>query len=192
VVDVAAVPHWLKNSVSQSKHEQILHRFLAQIGIDAIDLAFREGAREIGVFLPSTFEVAPNGFFDNDACEHPAIGGIADHARGLQVADRHRHDLRRHALHVEHRFMERISRLVWSLRPELPLFFNARLRLNGDPAMGNRPERGYYSHWEIESLASGGWGYGHFPLYNRYFQTLGKPRLGMTAATCGSGPGIWT
>jgi hypothetical protein len=94
----------------------------------------------------------------------------------------HDDDLRRNALSVERRFMERISRLVWALRPELPLFFNARLRLNGDPTMGSRPERSYYSHWEIESLASGGWGYGHFPLYNRYFQTLGKPTLGMTAA----------
>jgi len=91
-------------------------------------------------------------------------------------------DLRRYALRVERGFMERISRLVRSLRPELTLFFNARLRLTGDPALGNRPECDYYSHWEIESLASGGWGYTHFPLYNRYFQTLGKPILGMTAA----------
>jgi hypothetical protein len=45
-----------------------------------------------------------------------------------------------------------------------PFFFNARLRLNGDPTMGNRPERGSYSNWENDSLASGDWGYGHFPL----------------------------
>ncbi|HXT36028.1 MAG TPA: alpha-amylase family protein [Chloroflexota bacterium] len=91
-------------------------------------------------------------------------------------------DLRRHALRIERRFMERITSLARGLRPELPLFFNARLRLTGDPEQGIRPEIPYYSHWEIESLASGGWGYGHFPLYNRYFQTLPKPRLGMTAA----------
>jgi len=90
-------------------------------------------------------------------------------------------DLRRYALAVERRFMERISREMWALRPDLPLFFNSRLRLAGDPARGNRPEAPFFSHWEIESLPSGGWGYTHFALYNRFFQTLGKPRLGMTA-----------
>jgi len=90
-------------------------------------------------------------------------------------------DLRRYTLAVERRFMERISRETWALRPDLPLFFNSRLRLAGDPALGNRPEAPSFSHWEIESLPSGGWGYTHFALYNRFFQTLGKPRLGMTA-----------
>jgi len=90
-------------------------------------------------------------------------------------------DLRRYALSSERRFMERISREAWALRPDLPLFFNSRLRLGGDPALGNRPEAPSFSHWEIESLPSGGWGYTHFALYNRFFQTLGKPRLGMTA-----------
>ncbi len=91
-------------------------------------------------------------------------------------------DLRRHALSVERRFMKRLSTLVRGLRPDLTLFFNSRLRLAGDPQAGLRPEIDDFTHWEIESLASGGWGYGHFPLYNRYFQTLPKPRLGMTAA----------
>jgi hypothetical protein len=91
-------------------------------------------------------------------------------------------DLRRHALSVERRFMERMSALARGIRPDLTLFYNSRLRLTGDPESGIRPEIPYYTHWEIESLASGNWGYGHFPLYNRYYQTLAKPRLGMTAA----------
>jgi hypothetical protein len=91
-------------------------------------------------------------------------------------------DLQRHALAVERRFMARISNLAWSLRPDLPVFYNSRLRLAGDPQLGNRPETPYFSHWEIESLPSGGWGYTHFSLYARYFQTLGKPMLGMTGA----------
>jgi hypothetical protein len=91
-------------------------------------------------------------------------------------------DLRRHALSVERRFMERLSALSRAIRPDLTLFYNSRLRLAGDPESGIRPEIPYYTHWEIESLASGNWGYSHFPLYNRYYQTLPKPRLGMTAA----------
>ncbi len=90
--------------------------------------------------------------------------------------------LHAYTLAAERRFMDRISRRVWEKRPGLPLFFNARMRLNGDPEEGSRPEAPYYTHWELESLPTGGWGYTHFALYNRFFQTLGKPILGMTAA----------
>ncbi len=37
-----------------------------------------------------------------------------------------------------------------------------------------------YSHIEIESLPSGGWGYMHFPTTVRYARNLGKDCLGMT------------
>ncbi len=90
--------------------------------------------------------------------------------------------LHAYTLAAERRFMDRISREVWAKRPGLPLYFNARMRLTGDPQEGNRPEAPYYTHWELESLPTGGWGYTHFALYNRFFQTLGKPVLGMTAA----------
>ncbi len=90
--------------------------------------------------------------------------------------------LHAYTLAAERRFMERVSRETWAKRPGLPIFFNARLRLNGNPQEASRPEAPYYTHWEIESLPTGGWGYAHFALYNRFFQTLGKPALGMTAA----------
>ncbi len=37
-----------------------------------------------------------------------------------------------------------------------------------------------YSHFELESLPSGGWGYMHFPLAMRYARNHGKDCLGMT------------
>lgn len=37
-----------------------------------------------------------------------------------------------------------------------------------------------YTHLELESLPSGGWGYVHFPLTARYARTLGKEIMGMT------------
>jgi len=37
-----------------------------------------------------------------------------------------------------------------------------------------------YTHFEIESLPSGGWGYAHFPLAVRYARNLNRPCLGMT------------
>ena len=66
------------------------------------------------------------------------------------------------------------------MRPGLPIFYNSRVRLNADVDRGVPPELQYQTHVEIESLPSGGWGYNHFPLYVRYFQTQGKPHLGHT------------
>ncbi|GAA4458124.1 hypothetical protein GCM10023189_29920 [Nibrella saemangeumensis] len=37
-----------------------------------------------------------------------------------------------------------------------------------------------YTHLELESLPSGGWGYLHYPLTSRYARTLGKDFMGMT------------
>jgi hypothetical protein len=39
----------------------------------------------------------------------------------------------------------------------------------------------FYTHFEIESLPTGGWGYNHFPIMAKYFQTQNKDFLGMTA-----------
>lgn len=89
-------------------------------------------------------------------------------------------DLKRYALEVERRFMRHMTDRIWKRRPRLPIFYNSRLRLSADPAEGNPPELQYQTHVEIESLPSGGWGYNHFPLYVRYFQTLNIPHLGHT------------
>ncbi len=89
-------------------------------------------------------------------------------------------ELRRHALTVERRFMGRMTALVHSFHPSARVFYNSRLRLDPDPTTGMRGEAQHYTHWEIESLPSGGWGYNHFPLFARYYQTLGKEFLGMT------------
>jgi len=89
-------------------------------------------------------------------------------------------DLKEHSLRIERSFMARLSERVWALRPRLPIFYNSRLRLTADPEAGNPPELEHQTHVEIESLPSGGWGYNHFPLYVRYFQTQGIPHLGHT------------
>ena len=38
----------------------------------------------------------------------------------------------------------------------------------------------WFTHLELESLPSGGWGYLHFPIAARYARTLGLDYLGMT------------
>jgi hypothetical protein len=81
---------------------------------------------------------------------------------------------------IEREFLRNASELVRSRNPEATVFFNSRLRPDQDPQAGSRPELAHYSHVEIESLATGGWGYNHFPLFAGYFQTLGLPLLGQT------------
>ena len=88
---------------------------------------------------------------------------------------------RRYANAVARRAMARLTEAVHARRPGLPIFYNSRLRLARDRESGMRAELGYESHVEIESLPSGGWGYLHYPMYSRYFQTLGGDFLGMTA-----------
>lgn len=89
--------------------------------------------------------------------------------------------LRAQSLEIARDFMHRMTALVHGLRPEASVFYNSRLRVSADPQSGVRHELPLYTHVEIESLPSGGWGYNHYPLHARYFQPLGKDLMGMTA-----------
>jgi len=84
------------------------------------------------------------------------------------------------ATRIEREAMARLAGLVRERNPEATLFFNSRLRADRDPELGSRAELGWYSHIEIESLSTGGWGYNHFPLVSSFFQTFDLPVLGMT------------
>ncbi|HEY8360454.1 MAG TPA: alpha-amylase family protein [Ramlibacter sp.] len=73
-------------------------------------------------------------------------------------------------------FMDRITTAVRKYDPKMPLFFNS-----GHIRRGLRDHyRRYYTHLELESLPTAGWGYDHFPLSARYVDPQGIPFLGMT------------
>ncbi|MEY2850012.1 MAG: hypothetical protein RI885_2679 [Actinomycetota bacterium] len=55
------------------------------------------------------------------------------------------------------------------------IFFNA-----GHIGVRHRESESAFTHFELESLPAGGWGYLHFPTAQRYARGLGKPTLGMT------------
>jgi len=86
----------------------------------------------------------------------------------------------RFALAAERRFLARTTRAIRARQPEQSIFYNSRLRLTWDPELGNRPEMDNFTHMEIESLPGGFWGYDHFPLHVRYFQTFDRPLVAMT------------
>lgn len=72
-------------------------------------------------------------------------------------------------------FYRKFSGAVWDRDPEMRLFFNS-----GHIYRGQRDRYRYFSHLEIESLPTGGWGYDHFPVSARYAGSLGMEFLGMT------------
>ncbi|MCC7319514.1 MAG: beta-galactosidase trimerization domain-containing protein [Rubellimicrobium sp.] len=85
--------------------------------------------------------------------------------------DRHRFS----TLMVEE-FFDRIDSTVHKHNPNTPLFFNSGHIRRGERAHYLR----HYTHFEVESLPTAGWGYDHFPLTARYVEKLGLPVLGMT------------
>ena len=82
--------------------------------------------------------------------------------------------------HTKGLFAERFTDLIKGLVPQATVFYNSDHRLSSDPCWGLRPMDCHVTHWEVESLPNGHWGYAHFPRVARHVATLGKPWLGMT------------
>jgi hypothetical protein len=73
------------------------------------------------------------------------------------------------------RFRTGMTAWVRDVTPDATIFYNA-----GHVGPGDRPAAGAYTHFELESLPSGHWGYEHFPVTQRYARTLGVETLGQT------------
>ena len=69
---------------------------------------------------------------------------------------------------VTDRFKRDMSAHVRGHSKECTIFYNS-----GHVGPRQRATGETYSHWELESLPSGGWGYMHFPLSQRYARTTG-------------------
>jgi len=82
-------------------------------------------------------------------------------------------DIRRHNKLVARRMEQRLTKLVHRHWPEALVFYNSRT------VLGIRDELDNYTHIEIESLPTGGWGYAHLQQRVRHMRTLGKPVVGM-------------
>lgn len=94
-------------------------------------------------------------------------------ARGLNPEDKRARE--RFAAEVMTEWKLEMSAFVRDLQPGCPLFYNA-----GHVGPRQRTSFAAYSHFEVESLPSGGWGYAHFPATARYVRGLGHDYLGMT------------
>jgi len=83
-------------------------------------------------------------------------------------------DVFQHNKIVAKRVEKALFGLVRDAVPRATLFYNSR------SVIGMRDELDAFTHLEIESLPTGGWGYTHFQHRVRYMRTLGKDCVGMT------------
>ena len=77
-------------------------------------------------------------------------------------------------------FAERFTGVIRGIRPSATIFYNSDTTTYVDASLGVRARAPFQTHYEVESLPSGFWGYLHFPRQARHFKTWGKPWLGMT------------
>lgn len=77
-------------------------------------------------------------------------------------------------------FAQRFTSVIDGLKTGCTIFYNSSNPIFTDASTGVRSRHEFQSHWELESLPSGFWGYFHFPRLARAFGSWGKPWLGMT------------
>src|SRR6185437_7104127 len=65
VVDKIVVPQRLEQSVGETENQDVLHRLLAEIVIDAIDLVFAEHTAKDLIKLPRGSQVVTKRFLDD-------------------------------------------------------------------------------------------------------------------------------
>ena len=118
-----------------------------------------------------------DGIFMDISFQLPSVSEFAKagmEAMGLDWTDPDHRD--RFTAHSVQRYFDRVTDAVRRHDPKMPLFFNS-----GHIRRGLRAHyHTHYSHLELESLPTAGWGYDHFPLSARYVEQMRMPFLGMT------------
>ena len=82
VIHIAAVPDRLEDGIGKAEEQDILRSFLAQVMIDAVDLAFVKNGMHCLVEFLRRGQISAKGFFDDDP---PPAVCLARHA-GLPQA----------------------------------------------------------------------------------------------------------
>ncbi len=84
-------------------------------------------------------------------------------------------DRRANDLEVNEKFRIEMTTMLHKINPKLRIFYNS-----GHIAKLGKQAYSAYSHLEVESLPTGGWGYNHFPSSARYVEALGMDSLAHT------------
>lgn len=100
-------------------------------------------------------------------CKAGMLAGGLDPARA--------EDRRKYAEKLIWRFKRDMTAFVRRFSKDCTIFYNA-----GHIGPAQRSTAEAYTHFELESLPGGDWGYAHFPLVARYARNLRRECLGMT------------
>lgn len=87
--------------------------------------------------------------------------------------DKHAH--RQQSYQIRREYGTRLANLCRELKPNATIFFNHFVTAN------QARELDCITHLEVESLATGGWGYLYFPTWARVLRSHPRPLQGMTA-----------
>jgi hypothetical protein len=109
--------------------------------------------------------------FQGECCCKWCLAGMEE--RGLD-ADKPE-DRRLYAGEILERYYRETTAACRCEDPNMPVFHNS-----GHVTKGRRDILKYFSHLELESLPTGGWGYDHFPMSAKYALQTGLDFLGMT------------
>ncbi len=115
-------------------------------------------------------------FLDQGACWNEASVRLREERHLMEIDESTR--LRLEVLEVNS-FVEHFTSLVRAQVPQASIFYNTSSSFL-DSTFGSRSRQKFFTHWEIESLPSGQWGYYHFPRQARQTREWGQPWLGMT------------
>jgi hypothetical protein len=151
-------PHFYHTICLNSPYREFFREHLEDI-IDSI------GKENIdGLFMDILFQV-------DCSCQH-----CRSKMRQLGIDENSRGERLRYSAIMLDEFKAEITEFIRERLPQAGIFYNS-----SHVGPGTRDSfLKHYSHLELESLPSGGWGYDHFPATSRYARTLGMNMIGMT------------
>lgn len=124
-----------------------------------------------------------DGFFIDIVFYHPQAGWD-EQSLALRRAYGWMEDTPENLIHLEaeaqHRFCSRFTPLIAQYKPGASVFYNAPNPLFVEGREGIAKKSYWQTHYEIESLPSGMWGYYHFPRTARHLRHKGLHWSGMT------------
>lgn len=140
-----------------------------------VNTPYRAYFKEIVCDALASVPAVDGVFFDivcnvDCACDHCVSGMIEKGLDPEKYEDR-----TKYAKEMLDGFKREMSAFVESIAPGATVFYNC-----GHISPSLRSSEDAYSHWELESLPSGGWGYGHFVNTVRFARTTGHDLLGQT------------
>lgn len=130
-----------------------------------------EQIREAVRMFPEANGVFLDIIFQGECCCKACLAYMKEH--GLD-ADK-QEDRKACAMASLERYYSEATAACRCDNPDMPVFHNS-----GHISKDDRDVLKYFSHLELESLPTGGWGYDHFPLSAKYVNKIGLDYMGMT------------